>query len=48
MKTVKLTKREIEMVVDAINRMICDDVWDEYTQAENDALHSALDKIRGE
>lgn len=44
-KSVKLTRREIDMLIDAANRMICDDVWDQYSMADEKAIESAACKL---
>lgn len=44
-KQVKLTVPEIEMLIDAADRMKCDDVWDEYSYSDENALQSAADKL---
>jgi hypothetical protein len=47
MSTIKieLTKREADMVLDALNRMECDDIWDQYSMADERALDTAQKKV---
>lgn len=48
---ISLTQREANMLIDAANRMECDDVWDsegeggQYSEADFDALVSGATKL---
>ena len=48
---ISLTKREADMLLDAANRMLCDDVWDTeeeggmYKEDDSTILDKAADKL---
>ena len=42
---VNLSMAEANMLLDAANRMEAEDIWESYTDAEDDALKSAQKKL---